>query len=78
MGITIETSKAKDLLTTSIPTGSLTSEQSERLLELIKVEPMVSRSELTQPDADELSRVVNRSGWENNGARIEKIFAESE
>ena len=78
MSNSIETIKTKDSLTISIPTGELTAEQVERLLELVKCESIVSRSKLTQADADEIAREINRSWWIKNGPRIEKMIDENE
>jgi hypothetical protein len=78
MSRSIKTIKTKDSLTISIPTGDLTAEQVERLLQLVKFESIVSRSQLTQEDADEIAREINRSWWKKNGPRIEKMIAENE
>ena len=78
MSISIETTKTSERLTISIPTGEMTSEQIERLLELVKAESIVSRSELTQDEADEIARNINTAWWKSNGPRIEKLIDENE
>ncbi len=78
MSSVIETKRTSDSVTISIPTDGLSTEEIQRLLDLVKAESIVSRSRLTQKDADEISEEINRSWWEKNKARIEKMIAENE
>ncbi len=78
MNSSIETSRTKDSVTISVSTGDLTVEQVERLLELVKVEAIVGRSEMGQEEADEIARELNRSWWKKNEDRIDKMIAENE
>ncbi len=78
MSISIETSKTNGRLTISIPTGEMTPEQVERLLELVRAESIVGGSQLVQSEADEISREINRSWWKKNGPRIDKLIDENE
>lgn len=78
MSIVIETRRTEDGLTISIPAGSLSEEQIQRLIDLVKAEAIVAKSQLTQEDADEIAREINRSWWEKNKSRIEKMVSEHE
>ncbi|MGH9946187.1 MAG: hypothetical protein ACRD6X_03215 [Pyrinomonadaceae bacterium] len=78
MSAVIETTKTDDLITISISGSELSTDQIQRLLDLVKAESIVSRSKLTQKDADEISRDINRSWWKQNRSRIEKMISGNE
>lgn len=76
MSSVIETRRTADSLDISIPIEGLSNEQIGRLIDLIKAETIVAKSELTQADADKIARDVNRSWWIKNRSRIEKMIGE--
>lgn len=78
MSSLIETSRTADRLTISIPTTGLSNEKIQRLIDLVKSEAIVGKSELTQGDADEIARAINRSWWEKNKDRIERLVKEND
>lgn len=61
----------------SIPTYDLSEEQIQRLVDLIRFESIVGRSEMTQEEADEIAKDIKHSWWEQNRDRIEKMIAEA-
>lgn len=78
MSLVIETKRTSDSISISIPTDGLSNEQIQRLIDLIKAETIVAKSELTQEDADEIAREINRSWWNKNRSRIEEMIVEHE
>lgn len=74
----IETVRTNEGLTISIPSGELSNDQVLRLLELVKVEAIASRSELSQEQADQIAREINHSWWSKNKERIERMIVENE
>lgn len=78
MSTSIETTRTANRLNISIPTDELNEDQIQDLVTMIRVESILSKSKLTQADADEIARDINRSWWEKNRHRIEKLIAEHE
>ena len=78
MSSVIKTVKTGDTLTISIPGADLSENQIKRLVDLVKAESIVSKSKLSQQDADSIARDINRSWWEKNEDRIKKMIGENE
>lgn len=78
MSSTIETVRTGDTLTISIPGANLSAKQIKRLVDLVKAETIVGKSELKQEDADKIASDINRSWWKKNGDRIKKMIGENE
>lgn len=78
MSALIETIRMADRITISIPTAGLSNEKIQRLIDLIKADAIVAKSVLAQEEADEIARDINRSWWNKNKARIEKMVKENE
>ena len=73
----IDTVRTEDALRISIPTGEMSNDEVLRLLELVKVQAITSRSQLTQEDADQLATEINKSWWVKNKDRINKMIEEN-
>ena len=62
----------------SIPVDSMSSEEIERVISLLKVELIARKSHMTQVQADEIAQSIKTSWWEKNKDRILTMIGENE
>jgi len=62
----------------SIPLDSMSSEEIENVISLLRAELIVRKSKMTQKEADEIAAEINRSWWKKNQDRIEAMIREHE
>lgn len=78
MSVSIETTRTKDKLTISVPTGNMDDEEINDFISLFKTEFAVRKSAMTAEQAEEISEEIKAVWWKKNKSRIEKMISENE
>jgi hypothetical protein len=77
MNTLIETTKTSDRVTVSFPTDELQPEEIERIISLLKVALIASKSKMTADEAEAISEEIKASWWEKNKDRILKMIEQN-